>query len=279
VLIQVFQGEHDTAAKNDKLGVFELPGIAPAPRGVPQIEVAFEIDSNGILNVSAMNLATGKRQAVTISDGYTLAKSDLERMTADAEMYAAEDRRRRDETEARNHAAALAAATEESLAGSSGNVPDDVAAELRSAVANLKEALGGTNVADAIRAAAQEVGQASQKMQITIFAQTQRWMDRKQPEAAAGMAVGSVEVWPRSFSQWSNDPAGHAEQSWQLICRICGDRWDRNPDGLPTGLETLRGPYASTQEAEKAGTSHLRDRHYGEIPNLRPPGEVRRASL
>jgi hypothetical protein len=191
-------------------------------------------------------------------------------MTADAEMYAAEDRRRRDETEARNHAVALAAATEESLAGSSGNMPDDVAAELRSAVVNLKEALGGTNVADAIRAAAEEVGQASQKMQITIFAQTQRWMDRKQPEAAAGMAVGSVEVWPRSFSQWSNDPAGHAEQSWQLICRICGDRWDRNPDSLPTGLETLRGPYASTQEAEKAGTSHLRDRHYGEIPNLRP---------
>ncbi len=104
VQIQVFQGEREIAAYNKKLGMFELAGLAPAPRGIPQIEVTFDIDANGIVNVSAKDLGTGKQQSVTISGGSALAKDDIERMMADAEKYAEEDRQRREEAEVRNRA-------------------------------------------------------------------------------------------------------------------------------------------------------------------------------
>ena len=150
VQIQVFQGEREIAAYNKKLGMFELSGLAPAPRGIPQIEVAFDIDANGIVNVSAKDLGTGKEQRVTITGGSALKKEDIERMMADAEKFAAEDAARREEAEVRNRADTLAYQTEKFLTENSEKVPDDIKSEVESAIADLKKALEGTDT-DAIK--------------------------------------------------------------------------------------------------------------------------------
>src|SRR5690606_5307172 len=115
VQIQVFQGEREIAAYNKKLATFELTGIAPAPRGIPQIEVTFDIDANGIVNVSAKDLGTGKEQTMTITGGSALPKEDIDRMMREAESYAEEDRKRREEAEVRNNADQLAYQTEKFL--------------------------------------------------------------------------------------------------------------------------------------------------------------------
>jgi molecular chaperone DnaK len=172
VQIQVFQGEREIAAYNKKLGMFELAGIAPAPRGVPQIEVSFDIDANGIVNVSAKDLGTGKQQSVTISGGSALAKDEIDRMMADAEKYAEEDRQRREEAEVRNRGESLAYTTEKFLAENSDKVPDDVKSEVESAIADLKKALEGTD-SEAIKTASEHVAQVSQKMGTAIYAQAQ----------------------------------------------------------------------------------------------------------
>ncbi|HKD89510.1 MAG TPA: molecular chaperone DnaK [Streptosporangiaceae bacterium] len=172
VQIQVFQGEREIAAYNKKLGMFELAGIAPAPRGIPQIEVTFDIDANGIVNVSAKDLGTGKQQSVTISGGSALAKDDIERMMADAEKYAEEDRQRRDEAEVRNRAESLAYTTEKFLSENADKVPGDVKAEVESAIADLKKALEGTDT-EAIKTASEHAAQVSQKMGTAIYAQSQ----------------------------------------------------------------------------------------------------------
>jgi molecular chaperone DnaK len=172
VQIQVFQGEREIAAYNKKLGMFELAGIAPAPRGIPQIEVTFDIDANGIVNVSAKDLGTGKQQSVTISGGSALAKDDIERMMADAEKYAEEDRQRREEAEVRNRAESLAYTTEKFLAENSDKVPDDIKSEVESAVADLKKALEGTDTEE-IKTASERAAQVSQKMGTAIYAQSQ----------------------------------------------------------------------------------------------------------
>jgi len=172
VQIQVFQGEREIAAYNKKLGMFELAGLAPAPRGIPQIEVTFDIDANGIVNVSAKDLGTGKQQSVTISGGSALGKDEIERMMADAEKYAEEDRQRREEAEVRNRAETLAYTTEKFLAENADKVPDDIKSEVESAVADLKKALEGTDT-DAIRTATEHAAQVSQKMGTAIYAQSQ----------------------------------------------------------------------------------------------------------
>ncbi len=172
VLIQVFQGEREIAAYNKKLGTFELAGIAPAPRGVPQIEVTFDIDANGIVNVSAKDLGTGKQQSVTISGGSALPKEDIEKMMADAEKYAEEDRKRREEAEIRNRADTLAYTTEKFLGENADKVPDDVRAEVEEAIAELKKTLEGTDT-DAIQAASEKAATVSQKMGSAIYAQAQ----------------------------------------------------------------------------------------------------------
>jgi molecular chaperone DnaK len=172
VQIQVFQGEREIAAYNKKLGMFELAGLAPAPRGIPQIEVTFDIDANGIVNVSAKDLGTGKQQSVTISGGSALAKDDIERMMADAEKYAEEDRQRREEAEVRNRAESLAYTTEKFLAENADKVPDDVKSEVESSIADLKKALEGTDT-EAIRVASENAAQVSQKMGSAIYAQSQ----------------------------------------------------------------------------------------------------------
>ncbi len=186
VQIQVFQGEREIAAYNKKLGMFELSGIAPAPRGIPQIEVAFDIDANGIVNVSAKDLGTGKEQRVTISGGSALPKEEIERMMADAEKFAAEDAARREEAEVRNRADTLAYQTEKFLGENSDKVPEDIKSEVQEAVADLKKALEGTDI-DAIKDATEKAAQASQKMGTAIYAQTQA------STAQEGTAQGSAE--------------------------------------------------------------------------------------
>ena len=172
VLIQVFQGEREIAAYNKKLGTFELAGIAPSPRGIPQIEVTFDIDANGIVNVSAKDLGTGKQQSVTISGGSALPKDDIEKMMADAEKYAEEDRQRREEAEVRNRAETLAYTTEKFLGENADKVPDDIKSEVESSIADLKKTLEGTDT-EAIRVASEKAAQVSQKMGSAIYAQAQ----------------------------------------------------------------------------------------------------------
>jgi molecular chaperone DnaK len=172
VQIQVFQGEREIAAYNKKLGMFELAGLAPAPRGIPQIEVTFDIDANGIVNVSAKDLGTGKQQSVTISGGSALGKDDIERMMADAEKYAEEDRQRREEAEVRNRGESLAYTTEKFLSENADKVPDDVKSEVETAIADLKKTLEGTDN-EAIKTASEHAAQVSQKMGTAIYAQAQ----------------------------------------------------------------------------------------------------------
>ena len=172
VQIQVFQGEREIAAYNKKLGMFELAGLAPAPRGIPQIEVAFDIDANGIVNVSAKDLGTGKEQRVTISGGSALGKDEINRMMAEAEKFAEEDAARREEAEVRNRADTLAYQTEKFLGENADKVPDDIKSEVEAAIADLKKALEGTDI-EAIKEATEKAAQVSQKMGTAIYAQTQ----------------------------------------------------------------------------------------------------------
>ena len=170
VRIQVFQGEREIAADNMKLGMFELAGIAPAPRGVPQVEVTFDIDANGIVNVSAKDLGTGKQQSVQITGGSALHKDDIEKMVRDAEEYAEEDRNRREEGEVRNRADSLAYQTEKFLGENEDKVPEDIKSEVREALAEMKRALESRDTAT-VRSAAERVTQVSQKMSIAIYQQ------------------------------------------------------------------------------------------------------------
>jgi molecular chaperone DnaK len=186
VQIQVFQGEREIAAYNKKLGMFELSGLAPAPRGVPQVEVAFDIDANGIVNVSAKDLGTGKQQSVTISGGSALAKDDIDKMVRDAEQFAEDDRKRREEAEVRNRADTLVYTTEKFLAENAEKVPDDVKSEVESAIGDLKKALEGSDT-ETIREASEKAAQVSQKMGSAIYAQAQA---EQQASGAEGAAAG-----------------------------------------------------------------------------------------
>jgi molecular chaperone DnaK len=193
VQIQVYQGEREIAAYNKKLGMFELAGIAPSPRGVPQIEVAFDIDANGIVNVSAKDLGTGKEQRVTITGGSALAKDDIQRMVDEAEKYAEEDARRRDEAETRNRADTLAYQTEKFLAENADKVPDDIKSEVETTIADLKKALEGSDL-DAIKEATEKAAQVSQKMGTAIYAQTQASTNSGAAEGEAGEQPSDDDV-------------------------------------------------------------------------------------
>ena len=163
VQIQVYQGEREIAAYNKKLGMFELTGLPPAPRGVPQIEVTFDIDANGIVHVSAKDLATNKEQGMTITGGSGLSKDEIERMMGDAESHAEEDRRRREEAETRNTAETLQYSTEKFLADNGDKIPADKKSELEGALAELQTALNGADYT-AIRAAQDKVARVSQEV-------------------------------------------------------------------------------------------------------------------
>jgi molecular chaperone DnaK len=170
VQIQVYQGEREMAAYNKRLGMFELTGLPPAPRGVPQIEVTFDIDANGIVHVSAKDNATGKEQSMTITGGSALPRDEVERMMREAEQYADDDRRRKDEAEIRNTGDALVYQTEKFLAESGDKAGAAEKAEVESALGELKGALGGSDTG-AIRTATERLAAASQKMGGAMYAQ------------------------------------------------------------------------------------------------------------
>lgn len=172
VLIQVYQGERSFARDNKLLGTFELSGIAPAPRGVPQIEVTFDIDANGIVHVSAKDLGTGKEQSVTITGGSALSKEDIDRMVKEAEEHAAEDEKRKEETELRNAAEQQVYSIEKLLADNKDKLDEAVSSEVSEAAAKLKKALEGDDV-EAIKAAQEEMNQKAQQIGQALYAQAQ----------------------------------------------------------------------------------------------------------
>ncbi|TDO54525.1 molecular chaperone DnaK [Kribbella sp. VKM Ac-2527] len=172
VMIQVYQGEREMARDNKSLGNFELTGLPPAPRNVPQIEVSFDIDANGIVHVNAKDMATGKEQRMTVTGGSALPKDDIDKMVRDAEQYAEEDHKRREAVENRNQAESLVYQTEKFLSENEDKVPDDVKTEVKDAVAELKKALEGED-ADVIKAASEKLAQSSQKMGAAMYANAQ----------------------------------------------------------------------------------------------------------
>ena len=172
VQIQAYQGEREMAAYNKKLGMFELTGIAPAPRGVPQIEVTFDIDANGIVHVSAKDLATGKEQGMTITGGSALSKDEIDRMMADAEAHANEDKQRREEAEIRNTGDSLLYQTEKFLKDNEGKFEGELAtqkSELDAALEELKTALGGANF-EMIKSSTEKVSTLSQALGSALYA-------------------------------------------------------------------------------------------------------------
>ncbi len=195
--IQVYQGEREIAQHNKLLGNFELTGIAPAPRGVPQIEVTFDIDANGIVHVSAKDRGTGKEQSMTISGGSALSKDEIDRMIKDAEAHAEEDKVRREETEARNTAEQLVYSTEKFLADSGDQVPAEARGPVDTALADLKEALkpeAGTSVED-IRTKTETLSSESQKMGSAMYAAQAEAAQGQPGEAgAAGADAGQSQA-------------------------------------------------------------------------------------
>jgi molecular chaperone DnaK len=199
VLIQVFQGEREIAQQNKPLGTFELSGIAPAPRGVPQIEVTFDIDANGIVHVTAKDRGTGKEQKITISGGSALSKEEIERMVKDAEAHAEEDKQRREETETRNMGESLVFSTEKFLAESGDKVSEEHRTPVDEALAQLKDAIKPDSGAsrDDIQAKIDALNERSQTMGAAMYAaaaeQSQtadaagaRPADGDQPDTGAG---------------------------------------------------------------------------------------------
>jgi molecular chaperone DnaK len=170
--VKVFQGEREMTYGNKLLGNFQLVGIPPAPRGVPQVEVTFDIDANGIVNVSAKDRGTGKEQSMTITGGTALPKDDIDRMVREAEQYAEEDRRRREAAEAKNRAEQLVYQTEKSLKDYGDKISDEDRSSVESALTNLKEKLAGDDTV-AITSATEALQQASYKLAEAVYAQAQ----------------------------------------------------------------------------------------------------------
>ncbi|OLT44764.1 molecular chaperone DnaK [Serinicoccus sp. CNJ-927] len=203
--IQVYQGEREIAAHNKLLGNFELTGIAPAPRGVPQIEVTFDIDANGIVHVSAKDRGTGKEQSMTISGGSALPKDEIERMIKDAEAHAEEDKARREETETRNTAEQLVYSTEKFLADSGEQVPADTRGPVDTALTDLKDALKEDSGAslDDIKAKMEALSTESQKMGSAMYAAQS---EGAQGDAGAGAGFpGGAEGGPDAGAQQGSD--------------------------------------------------------------------------
>ncbi|MDC5697581.1 molecular chaperone DnaK [Intrasporangium calvum] len=184
VLIQVFQGEREIAQHNKSLGTFELTGIAPAPRGVPKIEVTFDIDANGIVNVSAKDQGTGKEQKMTITGGSALSKEEIDRMVKDAEAHAEEDRKRREDAEVKNQAEQLVFSTETFLKESGDKVPADVKTPVEESLADLKASIaeGSEASSEDIKAKIEDLNTKSQAMGQAVYA----------AESASAGAAGSA---------------------------------------------------------------------------------------
>jgi molecular chaperone DnaK len=188
VQIQVYQGEREIAAHNKLLGSFELTGIPPAPRGVPQIEVTFDIDANGIVHVTAKDKGTGKENTIRIQEGSALSKEEIDRMIKDAEAHAEEDRKRREEADVRNQAETLVYQTEKFVkdqreAEGGSKVPEETLGKVEAAIGDAKKALEGSDIT-AIKSAMEKLGQESQALGQAIYEATQK-------DAAAGGATGN----------------------------------------------------------------------------------------
>lgn len=181
VAIQVFQGEREFTRDNKPLGTFELTGIAPAPRGVPQVEVTFDIDANGIVHVSAKDKGTGKEQSMTITGGTALSKEDIDRMVKDAEEHAAEDKARREATDTRNTAEQLAYSVDKLIADNADKLPEEVKTEVKADVDALKKALEGTDDAE-VKTAFEKLQASQSKLGEAIYAQA------GSPDGATGAA-------------------------------------------------------------------------------------------
>ncbi|HET9873706.1 MAG TPA: molecular chaperone DnaK [Propionibacteriaceae bacterium] len=183
VMIQVYQGERDFARDNKSLGNFELTGLPPAPRGVPQVEVAFDIDANGIVHVSAKDLATGKEQSMTVTGGSALGKDDIDRMVREAESHAEEDRKRREAVELRNEADVLVFRTEKLLSENADKITEDVKTPVEEALTQLKAALEGTDD-DAVKAGVEKLNTTSAALGQAMYAAAQAAQSTAAPTEA-----------------------------------------------------------------------------------------------
>jgi molecular chaperone DnaK len=202
VTIRVFQGEREMAADNKMLGQFDLMGIPPSPRGVPQIEVSFDIDANGIVNVQAKDKATGKEQQIRIQASGGLSETDIEKMVKDAESHADDDKKRRAQVEAKNHAEALVHATEKALSEHGSKVGEAERTAIENAMADLKEALKGDDPA-AITAKSNALAQASMKLGEAMYKQGQG--GEGGADAAAGEAGKKDDVVDAEFTEVDDD--------------------------------------------------------------------------
>ena len=190
VAIQVFQGEREFTRDNKPLGTFELTGIAPAPRGLPQIEVTFDIDANGIVHVSATDKGTGKEQSMTITGGSALPKEDIDRMVKEAEAHAAEDAARREEAETRNQAEQTVYSIDQLLKDNADKLPDNVATDVREAADKVREALKGEDM-DAVKSSLEELNEKSQAIGQALYSAAQA---EGADGAGAGAAGGFTEA-------------------------------------------------------------------------------------
>jgi molecular chaperone DnaK len=205
VEIHVLQGESDMAYRNKTLGKFQLVGIPPAPRGVPQVEVTFDIDANGIVNVSAKDLATGKEQQMTITGGTALSKDDIDTMVKEAEAHAEEDRQRREEAETRNNADSLVFQTEKLLKEQADNVSADERQKIEEKLKALKDALAGSDI-EAVKRGHEELLASSQEFAQRLYQQAAQ--SQQQEGAAAGGTAGPGSG---QSSQPSDDEVADAE--------------------------------------------------------------------
>ncbi|MFF5985678.1 molecular chaperone DnaK [Prauserella flavalba] len=187
VQIQVFQGEREIAAHNKKLGMFELTGLPPAPRGVPQIEVTFDIDANGIVHVTAKDLGTNKEQSMTITGGSALPKEDIDRMVKDAEAHAEEDKKRREEAETRNQAETLVYQTEKFVKDNDDKLPEELKGKVKTAIDEANESLKGTDTAK-IRESIEKLNSASQELATALYANTGAQAQGNPGDAGTGAA-------------------------------------------------------------------------------------------
>ena len=204
VEIHVLQGESDMAYRNKTLGKFQLVGIPPAPRGVPQVEVTFDIDANGIVNVSAKDLATGKEQQMTITGGTALSKDDIDTMVKEAESHAEEDRQRREEAETRNNADSLVFQTEKLLKEQAENVSGDERQKIEEKLKALKDALAGSDI-EAVKRGHEELLASSQEFAQRLYQQAAQ--SQQQEGAAGGGTAGAGS----GQSQPSDDEVADAE--------------------------------------------------------------------
>jgi molecular chaperone DnaK len=196
VTIRVFQGEREMAADNKVLGQFDLMGIPPAPRGMPQIEVTFDIDANGIVNVSAKDKATGKEQQIRIQASGGLSEADIQKMVKDAEANAAEDKKRREAVDAKNHADALVHSTEKALTEHGSKIPETDRRAIEDAVSDLKEALKGDD-AEAIKAKTNTLAQVSMKLGEAMY--------KQQAESDAAKDAAKDDVVDAEFTEVDDD--------------------------------------------------------------------------